>query len=82
VSRDQFGHLEHGYLILTVEYCLQLVVSDDFTPVRWVLQIVRFDVIPKLLGQFRTGQGIRPNYCRKRRIWSYRFHESRVGLFI
>jgi hypothetical protein len=55
VAADILVHLEHVHLGL-LEDCMHLVVAYDLSFVLWVLEIVGFDVFPKLLDHLRPGQ--------------------------
>ena len=51
MTANNFGQLKHRNLVLT-EQRLKLVVGIDVATVLCVLQVVLFDVIPNLLGDF------------------------------
>jgi hypothetical protein len=61
VSRDEFSHLEHAHLALSVEYGPERVVGVDLRSLFFVLKAVPLDVVPKLFGEFGTGQWRRTN---------------------
>lgn len=50
--RDELGHGEHVDFVLSEDFS-HPTVTDDISFVRWVLEVVGFDVLPYLLGRFR-----------------------------
>jgi hypothetical protein len=80
MARDQLRHLKHADLAFAVKYRLQRIVGVNLRSLFLVLQPVLLDVIPKLLGQFGTRNGFRPDDNGKFIIRLNRSHEGGVGL--
>ena len=80
MARDEFRHLEHAHLTLAIENRSERIVSVDLRLLCLVLKAVLLDVVPKLLGQFGTGQRCRTDDSSElviRLDWS---HEGGIGL--
>src|SRR3954466_13815615 len=57
VVRQMLVHLEHADSVLAPEDLLQLVVSEDFSLVLRVLQVVLANVVPHLRDDLAARQG-------------------------
>ena len=71
----QTGEFEHCYFGLS-KNSLQFGVAQDVSLVCWVLQVVCFDVFPKLLDDFCAGQGGCAHDGGQLSTWLQGFHES------
>jgi len=80
MARDELGHLEHADLALAVENRSERVVGVNLRPFGFVLKAVLLDVVPKLLGQFGTGQRSRADDSGELVIRLDRSHEGGIGL--
>ena len=80
VARDELGHLEHADLALAVENRAERVVSVNLRSLGFVLKAVLLDVVPKLFGQFGTGQRCRTDDSGELVIRLDRSHEGGIGL--
>ena len=61
-------HLEHAHLFLA-ENVPEFIVSQNFTAVPRVLQVVRADVLSHLADYLAPGQRSRPDDCSKLLGW-------------
>ena len=80
MARDELRHLEHADLALAIENRSERVVSVDLRSLRFVLKAVLLDVVPKLLGQFGTGQWCRADDSGELVVRLDRSHEGGIGL--
>jgi hypothetical protein len=80
VARDELRHLEHADLALAIENRSERVVGVDLRSFRFVLKAVLLDVVPKLLGQFGTGQRRGANDSSELVVRLDRSHEGGIGL--
>ena len=78
VCADQFGHFEHGDLVLAKDHA-QLGICIDVALVRSILQVVLFDVLPNLFGDFRAGHRGRTNHSSQVSAGLHGLHECGVG---
>jgi hypothetical protein len=79
MARDEFGHLEHADLALAIENRSERIISVDLSPLRFVLKAVLLDVVPKLFGEFGTGQRSRTDNSGELIIGLDRSHEGGIG---
>ena len=57
--REIFIHLEHAHLVLAAEYGPKLLIRQNLTLVRGILQVVGLDLLPDLahhLGSRQRGR--------------------------
>ncbi len=80
MARDELGHLEHAHLTLAIENRSERIVSVDLSLLGLVLKAVLLDVVPKLLGQFGTGQRCGTDDSSELVIRLDRSHEGGIGL--
>jgi hypothetical protein len=80
MSGDEFRHLEHAHLALSVEYWPKRVVGIDLGSLFLVLKAVLLDVVPKLFGELGTWQRPRADDRRKFIVGLDRSHEGGIWL--
>ena len=80
MARDELGHLKHADLALAVENRSERVVGIELSSLSFVLKAVLLDVVPKLLGEFGTGQRRRANNSGELVVWLDRSHEGGIWL--
>ena len=80
MRRNQLGHLKHRYLLLAAENHFQLGIRIDHAAIRGILQIIRLDVIPDLLGDLGARYRFGADDFREFFGWGDGFGESAVRL--
>ena len=76
MRRDELRHLEHRHFALAAEDRLQLVIRENISLIRWVLQVILLDVDPKLLNHFGSWHRTLAHDLRQCSIRSQGFCES------
>src|SRR5436190_7617218 len=76
---DELRHLEHRDLALAAEDRAELVVRVDHAALLLVLQAVPLDVLPQLLGHFRSRNRAVSDDCAKRSVDLHGPHEGGIG---
>src|SRR4051812_40655450 len=76
---DELRHLEHRDLALAAEDRAELVVRVDHAALLLVLQAVPLDVLPQLLGHFRSWNRAVSDHCAERSVYLHGPHEGGIG---
>ena len=73
--RNQLGHLEHVYHILTAKYLLELGVRVDISLILLVLKVVLLNVDPKRLDHLRAGHRALAHHLCQICAYVHRLHK-------
>ena len=79
VPIHKLSHLEHRDNLLAIEYRQQLFVCADVALILGILELVFANVLPKLFGQFGSGEWVVSDHCGKRGVGLHGFAKGVFG---